>query len=108
MTELEIKKLLTTLGLCAKARKLVYGTEQICDALREGKTVCLVLEASDTSPNTHKRLTDRTAYYRVRHVRIEADTVEPRVTIQKLAYFVLCFFVFKIVTPPTSRCTKAL
>ena len=75
MTELEIKKLLTTLGLCAKARKLVFGTEQICDALREGKTVCLVLEASDTSPNTHKRLTDRTAYYGVRHVRIEADTV---------------------------------
>ena len=75
MTELENKKFLTTLGLCAKARKLVFGTDQICDALRESKTVCLVLEASDTSPNTHKRLTDRTAYYGVRHVRIDADTV---------------------------------
>ncbi len=75
MTELEIKKLLMTLGLCAKARKLIYGTEQICDTMRTGKPVFMVVEASDTSENTHKRLTDRAAYYGVRHVRIDADTV---------------------------------
>ncbi len=75
MTENEIKRLLTTLGLCAKARKLIYGTEQICDALKTGKNVFMVVEASDTSDNTHKRLTDRAAFYGVRHVRIEADTV---------------------------------
>ncbi len=75
MTELENKKLLMTLGLCAKARKLIFGTDQICDAMRDGKTVCLVIEACDTSQNTHKRLTDRTAHYGVRLVRIDADTV---------------------------------
>ncbi len=74
MTELEIKKLLTTLGLCAKARKLIYGTEQICEAMKAGKGVCMIVEASNTSDNTHKRLTDRAAYYGVRLVKIEADT----------------------------------
>ncbi len=75
MTELEIKKLLTTLGLCAKARKLIYGTDQICDMLRAGKPVFMIVEASDTSENTHKRLTDRAAFYGVRLVKIAADTV---------------------------------
>ncbi len=75
MTENEIKRLLTTLGLCAKARKLIYGTEQICDAMRTGKRVFMIVEASDTSDNTHKRLTDKAVYYGVRQVRIEADTV---------------------------------
>lgn len=74
MTELEIKKLLTTIGLCAKAGRLVFGTDQICEALRNGKRApIMVVEASDTSDNTHKRITDRCTYYSVRHIRIEAD-----------------------------------
>ena len=32
-----IKKLLTTVGLGAKARAIVCGTEQICEALRNEK-----------------------------------------------------------------------
>jgi len=40
-------KLLSTLGLCARARKLVMGTPMVCEALRDKKTpVIAVLEAS--------------------------------------------------------------
>lgn len=74
MTELQLNNLLMTVGLCAKAGKLVFGTEQICDALHSGKKVYAVLEASDTSANTHKKLTDKCNYYGVKIFRLEADT----------------------------------
>ena len=69
-------KLLSTLGLCARARKLVTGTPMICEALRAGgKTpVLAVIEASDTSENTHEKLVSKCAYYKTPHYRISADT----------------------------------
>ena len=71
------EKLLSTLGLCAKARKLVTGTPMICESLRAGgKTpVLAVVEASDTSENTHGKLLSKCTYYRVPHYRIAADTL---------------------------------
>ncbi len=66
-------RLLGMLGLCARAGRLVCGVPLICDALRagrRGKTPLLVLEAADTSPNTHKRVTDRCAYYETETRRI--------------------------------------
>lgn len=71
------EKLLSTLGLCARARKLVTGTPMICDALRTGgKTpVLAVVEAADTSANTHEKLLSKCTYYRVPHYRISADTL---------------------------------
>ncbi len=47
----------------------------ICDAVAKGGSgaPCIVLEASDTSDNTHKRLTDKCKFYNVRHARIECD-----------------------------------
>lgn len=68
-------KLLSTLGLCVRAGKVIFGTEQICDAMRAGgaKSPTLVLEASDTSENTHKRISDRCAYYKVKHIRLESS-----------------------------------
>ena len=69
------EKLLSTLGLCARARKLVMGTPMVCEAMRDQKNpVVAVLEASDTSANTHKRLTDKCAFYGVPHFRVTADT----------------------------------
>lgn len=65
-------RLLSTAGLAARARRTVIGTDQICDALRAGQ-VKLVLEASDTSDNTHKRLTDKTSYYGVPLCRVKTD-----------------------------------
>ena len=68
-------KLLSTIGLCARARKLVMGTPMVCEALRDKKKpVIAVLEASDTSENTHKRLSDKCAFYGVPLYRLTADT----------------------------------
>ena len=80
MGEQREEKLLSTLGLCARARKLVMGTPMICEALRTppkggGKApVLAVVEASDTSENTHRKLLSKCTYYRVPHYRISADT----------------------------------
>ena len=65
-------KLLSSLGLCARAGALVYGTPMVCEAMRasDKKRPQLVLEAADTSDNTHKKLTDKCNYYHVRHVRL--------------------------------------
>ena len=51
------EKLLSTVGLCARARKLLTGTPMVCEAMRSRKPAVLaVLEASDTSDNTHQKL----------------------------------------------------
>ena len=81
MSELEnarpttLPKLLGALGLCARARKLIFGVPMICDALRKGgkDTPVIIFEASDTSDNTHKKIADKSAYYKVRTVRLECD-----------------------------------
>ena len=69
------KRLLFALGLCARARKITVGVPMICDAMRSGGKGAprLVFEASDTSENTHKRLSDKCAFYGTRHVRLSAD-----------------------------------
>ena len=67
--------LLGVIGLCRGAGRLVIGTPMICEALRKGVKEVIVIEASDTSDNTHKKITDKCAYYKVRHVRIESDSL---------------------------------
>ncbi|MBQ3507865.1 MAG: ribosomal L7Ae/L30e/S12e/Gadd45 family protein [Clostridia bacterium] len=68
-------KLLSTLGLCARARKLVTGTPMVCEAMRSRKPAVLaVLEASDTSDNTHHKLVSKCTYYQVPLYRLTADT----------------------------------
>ena len=65
-----------SLGLCAKAGKLIYGVPMIIEAMQKGKRVYLVIEASDTSDNTHKRITDKCSFYGVETIRIDADCIE--------------------------------
>ena len=48
------KKFWGSLGLCSKAGKLIYGVPMIVEAMQKGKRVYLVIEAGDTSDNTHK------------------------------------------------------
>ncbi len=72
-------RFLTTLGLCARAGALIFGTDLICDAMRDqtkGKKPILVIEASDTSARTHKKLTDKCSYYQVRHITVEYDAAK--------------------------------
>ncbi len=78
------KALLGAIGLCRGAGRAVIGVPMICETMqkRSGKsdrssesdenTEFLVIEASDTSENTHKRISDRCAYYKVRHIQIES------------------------------------
>ncbi len=67
------KRILGSLGLCAKAGKLIFGVPMIIEAMQKNKKVYLVIEAGDTSDNTHKRITDKCNYYQVEKVRLELD-----------------------------------
>ncbi|MBQ8005507.1 MAG: 50S ribosomal protein L7ae [Clostridia bacterium] len=71
-------KLKMTIGLAAKAGKAVYGTPLICESLRmNGAKKCvLVLEGSDSSENTHKRLKDKCAFYSAELIRLPIDMLE--------------------------------
>ena len=61
----ENRALLFSLGLCAKAGKLIYGVPMVCEALKKQKSVVAVFSAADNSPNSAKRLSDRCTYYGV-------------------------------------------
>ena len=69
--------LLSSIGMCRGAGRAVIGVPMICEELKkrgaQGGDDVMVIEASDTSENTHKRVCDKCAYYKVRHIRIESD-----------------------------------
>lgn len=70
--------LLGIIGLCRGAGRAVIGVPMICEELKKKSNLnapidVYVVEASDTSSNTHKRITDRCAFYGARHIRIESD-----------------------------------
>ena len=71
----DIKKLLSALGLCVRAGKVIFGVPMICDSMRKarGDRPVAVFEAADTSENTHKRITDKCVFYNVKHIRLECD-----------------------------------
>jgi ribosomal protein L7Ae-like RNA K-turn-binding protein len=48
-------KILTLLGFCRKAGKLIIGTEKVTEALKQSKR-CLVTVAEDISDKTFKEL----------------------------------------------------
>jgi len=74
--EESLGRALGMMGLAVRAGKVVFGTPMVCELIRESRTrgKLVVLEAGDTSDNTHKRITDRCAYYGVRHIRIATGT----------------------------------
>ena len=65
-------RLLSSLGLCVRAGKVICGVPMICEALRHG-TPRLVLEAADTSDGTHKKITDKCTHYGVECIRLDCD-----------------------------------
>ena len=71
------RKFLSSLGLCARAGKLIYGVPMICEALKKGGAgkPALIIESSDTSEGTHKKIANKAAFYAVRVVRIDCDGV---------------------------------
>lgn len=77
MKEIE-KKALAYLGFAVRARRAIIGVPLICEALKKTlngreNAPFIVLEAADTSPNTHKRITDRTTYYNTPSVQLSLD-----------------------------------
>ena len=74
--EASIHRLLSNLGLCARARALVFGTPMVCEAMRSAKRPCLVIEAGDSSDNTHKKLTDKCNFYQIQHIRLPVSGEE--------------------------------
>ena len=71
----EEQRLLASLGLCVRSGRVILGVPLICEAVRRGgkNAPLLVLEAENTSDNTHKRLTDKCSYYGVECVRLTVD-----------------------------------
>ena len=70
------EQVLKYLGLAARAGRVIVGVPLICTALSrktKDKTPLLLIEASDTSEGTHKRVTDKATYYNVPALRVEAD-----------------------------------
>ena len=70
------QKLLGMIGLCRGAGAAVIGVPQIQETLQKkgvGAPHIIVFEAADTSDNTHKRITDKCRYYKVRHIKLTCD-----------------------------------
>ncbi len=70
------KNLLGMVGICRGAGSLIVGVPMICEELRrrgEGYPHIIVLEACDTSENTHKKLTDKCSFYKAKHIRLTCD-----------------------------------
>jgi ribosomal protein L7Ae-like RNA K-turn-binding protein len=78
------KNLLGLVGICKRAGKTIVGVPMICEHLQklsqkrskagrvEDDVDIIVIEASDTSENTHKKISDKCIYYKAKHVRIES------------------------------------
>ena len=80
------KRLLGVIGLCRGAGKAIIGTDMICDHLRRsGGAPVIVIEASDTSDNTSKKLSDKCSFYNAEHVRIKANCAELGAAVGKSA-----------------------
>ena len=68
-------KILSTLGICRKAGKVVTGTDNVCIRMREKKDVSLVLAADGLSDNTKKKISDKAAFYNVKVIYTEFDMI---------------------------------
>ena len=64
-------KLLGMLGLAARARKIAAGTELVTDRIKSGKSVELVLIASDVSENTLKKIVNCCEYYGMEYKQLK-------------------------------------
>ena len=69
------KKLLSLLGFAARARALVFGTDQCRDEIRRGK-LHLVIVAANASDNTKKRISDACKYYGCDMIVAPVDSLE--------------------------------
>lgn len=68
----KMNKALSTIGICVKAGKVIFGIPLICEALKnnERNAPILVVTANDISQNSKKRITDRCRFYSVEQITL--------------------------------------
>ncbi len=69
------KNTLGIIGLAARARGIVIGTNQVLEAIR-GKKAKLVLIACNVSDNTRKTLSDKSNFYSVTTETLDISSEE--------------------------------
>ena len=74
------------LGLAARARKIVTGTEIVTDKIKSGKGVFLVVIASDVSQNTLKKIVNCCKYYEKEYVQVQFTQDEISKAVGKMSY----------------------
>ncbi len=65
-------KILTLLGFCRKAGKLIFGTEKVTELIKKGEP-CLVMLSSDISAKTEKELKYHASGTNTVFIRLEFD-----------------------------------
>jgi ribosomal protein L7Ae-like RNA K-turn-binding protein len=69
-----VNKILSTLGMCACARKISYG-ETLLKEIKSNK-VYFVVVASDASDNSKKRIIDKCTYYKCEYaICLDKDSI---------------------------------
>lgn len=80
-----MNKFLSTLGLCRRAGKLVYGFDAVCDEIKKkGSKVCGVFTARDLSEKTLKEVGFFCEKYSVPHIRtdIKMDEIKAALSVK--------------------------
>ncbi len=75
MDENKIRSLLLRIGLGKKAGKIVFGTDAVCDSMRDKKVV-LTLIAEDASENSKKRILNCASYYNTKTETLNGVSTE--------------------------------
>ena len=68
-------KLLSTLGMCKKAGKLVIGFDAVATAIQRGEASLLVL-AADISPKSAKRIIRLATDHGVSHLQLDVSMID--------------------------------
>jgi len=68
-------KLLSAIGMCKKAGKLVMGFDAVATAMRQGQVRLLAL-TGDISPKSAKEIIRIAAQYSVKHLTIDSATMD--------------------------------
>jgi ribosomal protein L7Ae-like RNA K-turn-binding protein len=71
----EKEKFLSLLGLCKRSGNVIAGTPLVTKSLPQGK-ISLVFYSSASSPNTEKKISDKTAFYGVESIKIDISAEE--------------------------------
>ena len=77
-------RFLSTLGLCRRAGKMIYGFDPVCDEIKSAKSkVCGVALAKDVSEKTLKEITFVCEKYGVKLFQSDADMDEIKAVLGK-------------------------